>query len=227
MSANADVSAVAGLRGPGSRLMDPLGGGGRNSSLLRKSPLGVAIFAAHVVLVYVLAMTLGIVEVPNVVKPMEAVVINVQDRPEPEPLPVVKPELAQPLLEEQPIVDMIPEIEVPVEDPPPAPAAITAEMSSAPPVGETANMKVNRRVDPIYPSGSRRDGEQGTGMFRVLVDEKGRPLQVEVLRSTGFPRLDDAAMTAIRQWMFTPALRSSQPVQSWTRVQVAFQLKNG
>ena len=87
-------------------------------------------------------------------------------------------------------------------------------------------MKVNRRVDPVYPAGSRRDGEQGTGMFKVLVDEKGRPLDVQVLKSTGFPRLDTAALEAIRKWVFSPAMQNGQGVQSWTRVQVAFQLQN-
>jgi protein TonB len=47
-----------------------------------------------------------------------------------------------------------------------------------------------------------------------------------LLGSSGFPRLDEAAMAAIRKWSFKPAIRSSQPVQSWTRVQVAFKLEN-
>ncbi|MEJ1962438.1 MAG: energy transducer TonB [Gammaproteobacteria bacterium] len=67
---------------------------------------------------------------------------------------------------------------------------------------------------------------RGTGMFRVLVDEKGRPKDVQVLKSSGHPRLDEAAMIAIRKWAFSPAMQNSQPVQSWTRVQVTFNLQN-
>ncbi len=136
----------------------------------------------------------------------------------------MKPELETPMVETPPIENTIPEIEVPVEES--APAAITAETSSAPPVGETANMTVSRRVDPVYPPSSRRAGEEGTGMFRVLVDQKGRPSQVEVLKSSGFPRLDEAAMQAIRKWAFKPAMQGGAAVQSWTRVQVAFRLEN-
>jgi len=136
----------------------------------------------------------------------------------------VKPDLEQPQVETPPLEDTVPEIEVPVDEP--APNAISAQASDSPPVGETANMKVNRRVDPVYPAGSRRDGEQGTGMFKVLVDEKGHPLDVQVLKSSGFPRLDNAALEAIRKWVFSPAMQNGQGVQSWTRVQVAFQLQN-
>ena len=115
---------------------------------------------------------------------------------------VIKPELEQPQIETPPLEDTIPEIEVPTDEP--APAAITAETSPAPPVAETANMKVNSRVDPVYPPASRRAGEEGTGVFRVLVDANGRPIEVSVLNSSGFPRLDEAALAAIRKWAFKP-----------------------
>jgi protein TonB len=156
-------------------------------------------------------------------EPLQAVVID-EPVQKSEPVEVVKPELETPMVETPPIENVIPEIEVPVEEP--SPDAITAEVSPAPPVAETANMTVSRRVDPVYPPSSRRNGEEGTGMFRVLVDAKGRPSQVEVVKSSGFPRLDEAAMQAIRKWAFKPAVQGGQAVQSWTRVQVAFKLEN-
>jgi protein TonB len=51
-------------------------------------------------------------------------------------------------------------------------------------------------------------------------------MDVQVLKSSGFPRLDEAAITAIRKWSFSPAVQNSQPVKSWTRVQVTFNLQN-
>jgi len=51
-------------------------------------------------------------------------------------------------------------------------------------------------------------------------------MEVTVLNSSGFPRLDEAAMNAIRKWAFKPAMNAGQAVQSWTRVQVKFELKN-
>ena len=194
----------------------------RSEALSRSGGVIIAI-AIHLLVLYVVSMSLGIVKVPNFVKPMEAVIID-QPQDQQEPVQVVKPDLESPPIETPPIEDTIPEPEIVVDEP--APAAITAETSPAPPVTETANMTVSRRVDPVYPAGSRRDGEQGTGMYRVLVDEKGRPSDVQVLKSSGFPRLDEAAMAAIRKWAFKPAVQNSQPVQSWTRVAVSFKLEN-
>jgi len=198
-------------------------GGGDKRGFFKKGPVGIIVIAVHVALVYALMASMGIIEMPGLSKPMEAVIID-QPQDQQEPVQVVKPDLESPPIETPPIEDTIPEPEIVVDEP--APAAITAETSPAPPVTETANMTVSRRVDPVYPAGSRRDGEQGTGMYRVLVDEKGRPSDVQVLKSSGFPRLDEAAMAAIRKWAFKPAVQNSQPVQSWTRVAVSFKLEN-
>ena len=192
--------------------------------LFRRGPVGLLVIVAHVLLIYFVAASLGIVEMPNIAKPMEAVIIDSPQTEKSEPVKVIKPEFEQPQIQTPPIEDTIPEIEVPTDEP--APAAITAETSPAPPVPETANMKVNRRVDPVYPAASRRAGEEGTGVFRVLVDPNGRPQDVSVVTSTGHPRLDEAAMTAIKKWAFKAAMQGGQAVQSYTKVQVKFELKN-
>jgi protein TonB len=227
MATNTNMSAgplkaptIGASRGPGSN------GGSKpeRSGLFRRGPVGLFVIGLHLLLIYVIAGSLGIVKLPEFAKPMETVIIDSPQEQQHEPVPIVKPDLEQPQVETPPLEDTVPEIEVPTDEP--APNAITAEASNSPPVAETANMKVNRRVDPVYPAGARRDGEQGTGMFKVLVDEKGRPQDVQVLKSTGFPRLDTAALEAIRKWAFSPAMQNGQAVQSWTRVQVAFQLQN-
>jgi len=229
MATNANVTAgplkaapIGANRGPAT----DYGGSkkGERSGFFKRGPIGLLVIGLHLVLIYVVAGSLGIVKLPEFAKPMEAVFIDAPQETQHEPVPITKPDLEQPQVETPPIEDTVPEIEIPTDEP--APNAITAQTSPSPPVAETANMKVNRRVDPIYPAGSRRDGEQGQGMFKVLVDEKGKPLDVQVLKSTGFPRLDGAALEAIRKWAFSPAMQNGQAVQSWTRVQVAFQLQN-
>ena len=195
----------------------------KKNGLFSRGPVGLVVIGIHIVLVYALMASMGIVQVPGLAKPMEAAIID-QPQEKTEPVQVVKPDLESPPIETPPIEDTIPEPEIVVDEP--APAAITAETAPSPPVTETANMTVSRRVDPVYPAGSRRDGEQGSGMFRVLVDQNGRPTDVQVLKSSGFPRLDEAAMAAIRKWAFKPAIQNSQPVQSWTRVAVSFKLEN-
>jgi protein TonB len=191
-------------------------------SFWRRSPLGIAIIAVHVILIYAAATTMGIIKAPNIIKPIEAIFID-QPQEQHEPVKVIKPEMETPTVDPPPIEDTIPEIEVPVDEP--APAAITAQTSPTPPA-ETSDMKVTNRVDPIDPPASRRAGEEGTGIFRVLDDANGRPLDVQVLRSSGFPRLDEAAVAAIRKWRFQAAVNNGQAVQSWTRVQVQFKLEN-
>jgi len=71
--------------------------------------------------------------------------------------------------------------------------------------------------DPAYPDAARRRGEQGRVMLRVNVT----PLQ-----SCGFPRLDDAAVAAVRQWRFEPAERNGKPVEGAADVPILFRLGN-
>ena len=58
--------------------------------------------------------------------------------------------------------------------------------------------------NPIYPARSRKAGEQGTVMVRVLVDVAGRPAQVSLAASSGHPALDEAALSAVRAAQFRP-----------------------
>ena len=67
-------------------------------------------------------------------------------------------------------------------------------------------------------------GEAGTVQVRVLVDERGRPKEVNVAKSSGFARLDEAAMEAVRRWRFVAATNDQGPVASWTQVAITFRL---
>jgi len=61
-----------------------------------------------------------------------------------------------------------------------------------------------RAAPPVYPRESQRRREHGTVILRVLVDADGRPAQVQVERSSGFERLDDAAREAVEKFLFRP-----------------------
>lgn len=75
---------------------------------------------------------------------------------------------------------------------------------------------------PDYPRLSRRLGEQGKVILRVLVNAEGRAEQVEVHASSGHPRLDRAAVAAVRAWRFVPARRGAAAVAGWAQVPVNF-----
>lgn len=72
---------------------------------------------------------------------------------------------------------------------------------------------------------SRRLGEEGRVVLRVFVDIDGRPEQVELKNSSGFPRLDQAAEDAVRRWKFVPAKRGDEVVATWVAVPIVFNLK--
>ena len=78
---------------------------------------------------------------------------------------------------------------------------------------------------PAYPRDALRDGAQGVVMLQVLVDVDGRPLQVDVQRSSGDRRLDLAARKQVLQhWRFRAAMRDGRPVQAIGLVPIAFNL---
>ena len=78
------------------------------------------------------------------------------------------------------------------------------------------------QVKPVYPDIAREAGVDGTVMLRVLVGKDGRVMDVHVDRS--IPMLDGAAVSAARQWVFTPALSNGHPVMVWVAVPIRFTL---
>lgn len=70
------------------------------------------------------------------------------------------------------------------------------------------------RTPPPYPALSRRLGETGKVVLRVELDETGRIVLAQVLTSSGYPRLDAAALAAVKAWRCQPAQRDGQAVRS-------------
>jgi len=82
--------------------------------------------------------------------------------------------------------------------------AITSSepVTVAPPMVES--VEYLRAAPPVYPKESQRRREHGTVVLRVLVDERGRPAQIQVEHSSGFERLDLAARQAVEKFLFRP-----------------------
>lgn len=79
---------------------------------------------------------------------------------------------------------------------------------------------------PEYPQLSRRMGEQGRVLLRVLVSSNGVADQVQIETSSGSSKLDAAALKAVEKWNFVPAKRSNQPVSAYVLVPVKFSLNS-
>lgn len=77
---------------------------------------------------------------------------------------------------------------------------------------------------PAYPRISKRRGEEGTVTLSVRVLRDGSVAQADILESSGYRRLDEAAVKGALQTTFTPALRLGRPVESTTRLSYTFRL---
>lgn len=78
------------------------------------------------------------------------------------------------------------------------------------------------RVEPEYPLEAYRRREEGTVLLGVDIDSSGKPVDVRVVRRSGSRDLDQAALEAVRQWTFEPAVRDGRAVASEAQVPVTF-----
>lgn len=81
-----------------------------------------------------------------------------------------------------------------------------------------------RNPPPDYPPQSRTLEEEGVVKLKVRVSTEGRALTVEMAKSSGFKRLDTAALEAVRQWRFVPAKQDGQAVEDTVIVPLRFTL---
>lgn len=90
-------------------------------------------------------------------------------------------------------------------------------------VGEVKPPKLVRRVEPDYPAIATAARVQGVVVLEATTDIHGRVAAVRVLRSV--PLLDDAAVAAVRQWVYEPLLINGRPRPVTFTVTVRFVLQ--
>ncbi|HEY7640605.1 MAG TPA: energy transducer TonB [Steroidobacteraceae bacterium] len=190
----------------------------------RRTGLFIVVAALHVLIIYGLMLATGIVKQPAFVQPIEAVFIPEQTQPEEQPQVKIKPEIDQPVADQTPPPEV--QFDEPVTPPSevPIPASANAVTGTQQQGAPAQDLKTTNRVDPTYPPASRRAGEQGTVQLKVLVDTSGRASNVAVTKSSGFPRLDQAAIEAVRKWRFAAATDGTNKIQAYTQVAVTFKL---
>lgn len=101
--------------------------------------------------------------------------------------------------------------------------ATAAEAPIAPPRFDATYLDNPR---PPYPPAARRMGEEGKTVLRVFVSAEGLPEQIELRQSAGSPRLDEAALAAVKRWRFVPARQGERAVAAWVFVPLVFKLEN-
>ena len=115
----------------------------------------------------------------------------------------------------------------------PAPAAATAAAATAPAptaaprtVLPSSSAAYLNNTPPPYPPLARRLGESGTVVVRVLIGTNGRAEKAQIEKSSGYERLDQAALeTARDRWRYVPGTRNGVPEAMWFKVPIKFVLE--
>lgn len=168
--------------------------------------------------------------------------------PAPQPQPKA-PEPPKPVVQRKPVPPPPAPRPVAIPDPAPAPSApvgviepqppappISAPVAAAPaPVAPppaapavelpSTNADYLQNPKPVYPAASKRLGEQGKVIVRVLIAADGTAQDAEVRQSSGYERLDRAALETVRKWRYVPGKRAGVPEAMWFNVPINFVLE--
>jgi len=203
-----------------------------SSFFTRRGLVFVLIVLIHVGMVWALKSGMSHRIVDVVLGPIETRIIEEApklDEPPPPPPPKIEtpppfvppPDVAIEIPAEAPPATAIRQVvtERPVAQPPPQPAPA--------PVQRTPPRSDPRRglTQPEYPPSSRRAGEAGTVILEVYVLENGRVGDARIKQSSGYPRLDEAALREVkRNWRLVPGTENGKPVAMWGQFAVTFKL---
>jgi len=145
--------------------------------------------------------------------------VTATPRPAPAPQPLAVPDAAPtaPVVAAAP-PQPAPPAESPAPPVPPAPVAVVQLPS--------AHADYLNNPKPPYPVMSRRLGESGRVVVRVLIGLDGHATQARIDRSSGFERLDRLALeTARDRWRYVPGTRNGVPQEMWFDVPFDFVLE--
>ena len=203
-----------------------------SSFLTRRGFVFILIVGLHLGMYYVLNSGLSEHLVDVVLGPIETRMIEEAPKTdEPPPPPPPDNDAAPPVVPPPEEASGLP-VESPAST---ANATLTNERPTAPrppdqhaaPLPRAAPKTHTRRhrTQPEYPPSSRRAGEAGTVILEVYVLETGRVGEAKVKQSSGFPRLDEAAVREVkRSWRLVPGTENGKPVPMWGQFAVTFKL---
>ncbi len=220
-----------------------------SARLSRMSLAGVALVHAGV-----LAVLLFAADTPDpITPPRPMITVSLIEpevkEPEPQPRPEPKPQPPKPqikplppppvLVAERPVPVPTPAVEAPKPEPrpepvpevlpPPVPPVVAEAPKPAPPPPPTPPRPADylNNPKPPYPALSRRLREEGIVRLNILVNPDGSVAQLEIARSSGFPRLDEIALKTVQSsWKFEPARQAGKPVAAWVIVPIQFTLRS-
>lgn len=122
--------------------------------------------------------------------------------------------------------DPVPQDKVEIAAPAPAPAPPAPPAPPSVVQGADLSARMISGAPPRYPIECRRKKEQGTVVLALTLDTEGRVSSISVSRSSGYDRLDDAALSAVRKWRWSPLTKDGKPVMVKGTVAIPFVLTN-
>lgn len=114
---------------------------------------------------------------------------------------------------------------VPLRNPKAANTGVSSGAGTTDYVGPSASADYFKNPHPKYPKISLRRKEAGTVLLALIVTAEGRAKDVRVLKTSGYPRLDKAALDAVKDWRFIPAKRLGRPVDADYELPIHFKLR--
>ena len=161
--------------------------------------------------------------------------------PQPEPKPIVVPPAPQPKietpppkLEEKPQPPPLPKPEMTIpepktEPPPPAPKPVVIPPPQPKPTTEeyvpVTQPTFAQQATHFYPPEAARRHQQGTVVLMLYVNGSGTLDKIEIVKSSGFPLLDAAAIKEMKQSRFEPAMDGAIPIRSRAQASVTYRLE--
>ncbi|MEH8017557.1 energy transducer TonB [Rheinheimera muenzenbergensis] len=117
--------------------------------------------------------------------------------------------------------------ETKAETAPTGAATDNAAASAVPVSAPLVNASAHFNAPPHYPQLSRKLREQGTVVLELTVLASGKVTDVRVQQSSGYARLDKAALLAVKHWRYQPALRAGKAIDYRYRQRLEFSLTEG
>jgi protein TonB len=122
-----------------------------------------------------------------------------------------------------PVAAPVAEAAPPAPPPPPAPVVAKAAPAALELPSTDADYLQNPR--PAYPAISRKLREQGKVVVDVLIGPDGAAQQAKVQASSGFDRLDAAALATVQRWRYVPGKKGGVATAMWFSVPINFVLE--
>jgi periplasmic protein TonB len=128
---------------------------------------------------------------------------------DPVPLPSPEPALAEPVIESPP-------------------ASSNTQIADTTPVLQPAryNAAYLNNPPPSYPLAARRRHIEGSVLVRAKVQADGSCSHVELKLASTSDLLNKAALDAVKNWRFVPAMLGEQTITAWVEIPITFKLDN-